>query len=199
MRFFLIAAAGACVCAFGTVWAAQAPANEDTAMKTIVDFEAGTPPWRNVDDVVMGGVSSSRMRMDEAAAIFEGELSLENQGGFASVRSEPLASGLGGFEGIRLRVKGDGKRYEFHIHTSDGFDGAGYHLAFETERAAWTEVDLPFESFTATYRGRELPDYPPIDAEKIRVLGFLIADKQAGPFRLEIDWIKGYRGGEEHE
>lgn len=161
--------------------------------KTIVDFGPESDPWRNVDDSVMGGVSSSRMRVEDNTAVFEGELSLENNGGFASVRSDVLEQDLEGFGGVRMRVKGDGQKYQLRIRVGQAFDGPSHQMTFETQKDDWIEVELPFSSFFAAYRGRQLPDHPPIDAAKITTMGFLIADKQEGNFRLEIDWLQGYR------
>ena len=66
-------------------------------------------------------------------------------------------------------------------------------MTFKTKKDEWMEVDLPFSNFFAAYRGRQLPEHPPIDAAKITTMGLLIADKQEGNFRLEIDWLQGYR------
>jgi hypothetical protein len=160
---------------------------------TLFDFDSPEEAWRNVDDSVMGGVSSSRMRIEDGTAIFQGELSLENNGGFASVRSDLLEHDLAGFEGVRLRVKGDGQRYQLRIRADRAFDGPSHQMTFETKKDAWIEVDLPFSDFFAAYRGRQMPNHPPIDAAKIATMGILIADKQEGNFRLEIDWVKAYR------
>ena len=166
---------------------------EDETSTPIVDFGADSPAWRSIDDDVMGGISSSRMRIEGDAAVFEGRLSLENNGGFASVRSEILQQDLKGHKGIRLRVKGDGQKYQFRIRTNSAFDGPSYQMTFQTRSEEWIEVDLPISEFRAAYRGRQLPDHPPIDTGKIATVGFLIADKQEGDFRLSVDWVKAYR------
>ena len=177
--------------------AAVSAADEEEQMRTIVDFGLESTPWRNIDDVVMGGVSSSRMRLEEGVAVFEGHLSLENNGGFASVRSEVVQQDLTGYTGVRVRVKGDGRKYQFRIHTGTEMDGPSYQMPFETVKDTWLEVDLPFSGFVASFRGRALPDHPPIDLAKIRTLGLLVADKQQGDFRLEIDWVRAYRAAGE--
>jgi hypothetical protein len=141
----------------------------------------------------MGGVSSGRMRMMETTAVFEGALSLENNGGFASLRSDALDYPLQGFSGVRLRIKGDGKRYQFRLRTSAAFDGPSYRCSFDTRKDEWEEVDLPFSEFVASFRGRVLPDYPALKPRDIVTLGVLVADKQEGNFRLEVDWIKAYQ------
>ena len=50
-----------------------------------------------------------------------------------------------------------------------------------------------FSAFEPVFRGRRVPDHPPLDPAEVKTLGLLIADKQAGPFRLELEWISGYR------
>ncbi|MCA9418447.1 MAG: CIA30 family protein, partial [Candidatus Omnitrophica bacterium] len=113
-------------------------------------------------------------------------------GGFASIRSQPQPFDLSDCQGVQIRVKGDGKRYQFRIRTDSRFDGPNYQVTFETKPEEWTVHQFLFTDFIATYRGRRLPDHPPIDPAKIQSFGFLIADKQEGPFEIEIDWIGAY-------
>lgn len=168
--------------------------DEDMSQKILLfEFLSNEEAWPNVDDVVMGGASSSRMTIEQSIAIFEGKLSLENNGGFASVRSNTFVKDITGLNAVRLRVRGDGKKYQFRIRTSHDFDGVSYQKTFETEKDLWIDVELLFTDFVAGFRGRLLPNEPPIDASKISAFGFLIADKQEGPFRLEIDWIAAFR------
>lgn len=166
--------------------------NGDTIM--LFDFRSSEQLWRNIDDVVMGGVSSSHMRIENDLAVFQGELSLENNGGFASIRSDRLSPDLADYDGVRVRVRGDGKKYQLRIRTSTAFDGPSYQIAFATTKNVWTEIDLDFSDFAAAFRGRQLPNHPALDPAEIVTLGFLIANKQAGTFRLEIESISAYRG-----
>jgi monofunctional biosynthetic peptidoglycan transglycosylase len=149
--------------------------------------------WIVVDDVVMGGRSASEIRFRDGPAVFTGTLSLENNGGFASTRTLPRDFGLEGYTGIRLRVLGDGKRYRFRIRTDGRYDGIAYQLGFVTTQGEWSVIDLPFDQFVASFRGRSLPDAGPLNPAAIQQIGFLVADKQVGRFTLEIDWIKAYR------
>ncbi len=162
--------------------------------KTITDFNH--PPllrWSSVDDVVMGGVSDSLMQVSEdGAGIFTGHLSLENNGGFASVRAPLPENDFTGYEGIVLRVKGDGKHYSFRIRTDMYFDGVLYRRDFDTEDGVWMDVKLPFSEFQPSFRGRTVPDAPPLDPSGIFQIGFLISQKQEGEFRLEVKQIEGY-------
>lgn len=160
----------------------------------VCDFKTTCLTWANVDDVVMGGVSDSAMRLNpDGGATFSGNLSLENSGGFASVRTVLSRRNYSGFDGFRIRVKGDGKRYSFRARNDDRFDGVVYKFDFETVPGEWMEIDLPFAGFIPTFRGRTLDDVPPLDSANIAQIGLLISNRQAGEFRLEVDRIEAYR------
>ena len=173
----------------------------DTATnKTLFDFQAAThsPAWEVVNDDVMGGVSTSRFQvLTNGCAVFSGTVRLENNGGFASVRSAPLRENLTGLTAFVLRVRGDGRRYKFSARIGAGFDTPPYQLAFTTKRGEWEEQRLPFKDFVPTFRGRLLTDVPALNPAKVTSVGFLISDKQEGPFKLEVAWIKASaRAGE---
>jgi NADH dehydrogenase [ubiquinone] 1 alpha subcomplex assembly factor 1 len=159
---------------------------------TLLDFEdaAEAALWRPVDDVVMGGISSSGFDLAEAGiARFSGRVSLEYNGGFASVRTPPRDWNTAGATAFVLRVRGDGHAYKFTLRTGDGFDGIQYQARFTPPAGEWTEVRLPVASFAATFRGRIVPDAPPLDPARVRALGLMISDRQAGPFELLVDRI----------
>jgi len=159
---------------------------------TLLDFDdaADLALWRPVDDVVMGGVSrSSFERAGAGVARFSGNVSLENFGGFASVRTPPRDWDAAGAQAFLLRVRGDGKTYKFTVRTSDGFDGIQYQSRFSTTAGEWTDVRLPVREFVATFRGRKVPFAASLDPAKARAIGFMISDKQAGPFELLVDRI----------
>lgn len=168
--------------------------NADAASETIFfDLQATTnsPAWQIVNDDVMGGVSMSQFQvLTNGGAVFSGVVSLENNGGFASVRSSPVRENLNGADAFVFRVRGDGRRYKFTVRTEAGFNAPNYQAEFTTKRGEWKEHRLALKDFVPTFRGRVLTDVPPLNAAKIASLGFLIADKQSGPFRLEISWIK---------
>jgi monofunctional biosynthetic peptidoglycan transglycosylase len=88
-----------------------------------------------------------------------------------------------------LRVKGDGRAYKFTVRTDDGFDGIQYQSRFTPPAGEWHEARLPVASFAATFRGRIVPGSAPLDPARVRALGLMISDRQAGPFELLVDWI----------
>jgi len=162
------------------------------ADKILFDFQSvsNAAAWQIVNDDVMGGVSSSTFRLTNGVALFQGEVSLENSGGFASVRSLPARHDLGGRDAFVVRVRGDGRRYKFTARTERSFDSAIYQIAFSTKSGEWEEHRLPMKDFVPTFRGRVLSDSPPLDGAEITSVGFLISDRQAGRFHLEVAWIK---------
>jgi NADH dehydrogenase [ubiquinone] 1 alpha subcomplex assembly factor 1 len=161
----------------------------------IFDFntEAECKSWSPINDVVMGGVSRSRFDfVGESIAEFSGTVSLENSGGFASIRSAPSSYDLRTYTGLLLRVRGDGKQYKINLKTEAALDGVQYQVVFNTEAGTWTEIRIPFSRFVPMVRGVQAYDSPPLDTASICSCGLLISDKQAGPFRVDVDWIGAY-------
>lgn len=164
----------------------------ETETRLITDFSnLASQQWIITNDGVMGGKSSSQFQINkDGNGVFLGTVSLQNNGGFASVKNhEPL--NLDGYRSVRLSVLGDGNRYSFRLQTGSGSSVHpwSYELRFETKDGEWTDIELPLDSFVATYRGRTPDDVPPLDQSKIQRYGFLISDEQEGSFRLEIDKI----------
>ena len=164
--------------------------------KRLIDFKASkeSKQWRIINDGVMGGLSQSGIEIaSPAIAVFKGKLSLENNGGFASVRRLPHDYKLAGFDGILLRVKGDGRAYQFRARTNKRFDGVSYRAEFKTKPGKWMTVKIPFNSLRPTFRGRPVPSAPELKPEAISQIGFLLGDKREGDFRLEVDWMQAYQ------
>lgn len=161
-------------------------------MKVLLDFDdpAEVALFSPIDDVVMGGRSSSRMvQAAPGVAAFEGTVSLENNGGFASARSAARDWDTAGAHVFVLRVRGDGRRYRFNVRTPGSMSAFRYEAPLEINAGAWTEVEIPVEALRGKAFGRAVPLVGAPDPARIHQLGFMISDRQAGPFRLEIDWI----------
>jgi NADH dehydrogenase [ubiquinone] 1 alpha subcomplex assembly factor 1 len=155
------------------------------------DTPASTQNWQPINDGVMGGVSVSRMRFDMAGhAVFEGEVSLENNGGFASVRASELDLGCPDTAGYVLTVWGDGHTYKLNLRTDSGFDGVNYQAVFTPMPGLWTQTVLPLAAFEPSFRGRIVQGAPPLQPERVRQVGLMISDKQAGQFRLMVKTIE---------
>jgi hypothetical protein len=121
---------------------------------TIIDFSRGDVTWPHINDGVMGGVSSGEMSTGDGYATFRGTVSFDNNGGFSSVRSQAVVHDLSAFEGLVLRVRGDGKRYGFRLKTDASFDGVSYQVQIEPPAGEWTEISVPFIDFISRQEGR---------------------------------------------
>jgi len=157
----------------------------------LFDFSGAEPSWYIVNDNVMGGVSKSSVFVDPELQrlSFSGAVSLENNGGFASTRSQWTGYDLSAFDGIALRVRGDGNTYRFRIRTEETGFGIAYTGLFKTGADAWQEIYIPFSETVPLYRGFVVNAAGPLDPESIRSFGLMLADKQQGKFSLDVDWI----------
>lgn len=162
----------------------------------ILDFSRpdDRQPWQVINDGVMGGKSRSEMVFTETGtAVFQGTVSLENNGGFASTRTSPRNYTIGGYSGLLLQVRGDGRDYQLRVRTDARFDGISYRYRFATHPGGVQTIRALFSDFEPVFRGQVLENIPQLTPADIRQIGFLIADSRAGAFRLEIDWIKAFR------
>ena len=163
--------------------------------RILVDFDdpAEVGWFSPIDDAVMGGVSSSRMvQAAPGIAAFEGTVSLENNGGFASVRSRPRDWAMAGATVLVLRLRGDGKAYRFNLRTPNTPSAFRFEAPLDLPAGAWHDVEVPIAALRAKAFGRPVPLVGPPDPARVNQLGFMISDRQAGMFRLEIDRV-GWR------
>lgn len=156
---------------------------------TIYTFskETNLKEWRIVNDGVMGGISKSSMMLTEAGhGQFSGYVSLANNGGFASIVLNKTIKVAKENKFIVLRIKGDGKRYEFRLK-GEALQSESYVHQFKTS-GEWENIKLEIGAFYPQFRGREL-NIPNFNFKTITQLSFLIANKQEEDFVLLIDWI----------
>lgn len=159
----------------------------DFTDKNIID------KWSITNDDVMGGVSTSSVSVGENnCLIFSGDVSLDNNGGFASLRSPIDDYNLSAYEGFLIKLKGDGKNYYLSFRQTKFFTGFNFTQRFQTEKEKWQTLKLPFKDFKLKYYGREVTDQKSADKSNIKQLSILISDKQEGPFKIEIEWIGLY-------
>ena len=152
--------------------------------------------WQTVNDGVMGGVSEGKFKItDKKTLEFFGTLSLENNGGFASVRTKAKKLGLQKGDVLVVKVRGDGREYSMNLHVPRPLVAFSYRATVQTKKDVWIEVKLPLDKFVATSFGRPVRDAGAVDPKEVNGLGFLLGDKQAGPFEMEVESIKVVRAG----
>ena len=175
-----------------TVPAAPAPSAPAVGPAVLVDLgePAAVAAWTTVNDPVMGGRSTSAVTFGAGGLVFAGNISLENNGGFASARG-PIDPEIGrraaGATSLRVRAVGDGKTYMLKVETGQPWS---YIQRFATDPGVRRNYDLPVAGFESV--GMFLnpaPGAPPLDPSTINRVGIYILDKQEGPFQLVVSAI----------
>jgi len=147
-----------------------------------------------VDDGVMGGRSQGKVKRSESGSLlFRGRLSLENNGGFSSLRIDTGTWDLAAWTGLELKVKGDGRTYNLRLTTDARHrnDAVSFQAGFPTTEGEWTVVRVPFSKLKASWRGNKLDTK--FDAAEIEEVGVILADKKPGDFALEIESISSFK------
>lgn len=167
----------------------------------VFQFEEGEPNWYTVDDSVMGGISDSRVDVvfsqtgpednliEDYRLYFAGTMSLENNGGFSSARSDWMPMDLSNYDGILLRVLGDGKNYRLRIRSAEFGSRISYNALFRTKADTWTLAYVPFEDMVPTRFGYVM-DVGKLDPATVASFGLMLSDKQPGEFALQVDWMR---------
>ena len=173
---------------------ADASESEAGQQRMLTDFTPDTfhLGWYIVNDNVMGGRSKGDFEINDGQLHFAGATNT-NGGGFSSIRTHRMRLDLSQYDGIRLQVEGDGRRYTWRITTSARWQGReiSYWADFDTRNGTLGWVDIPFSEFVPKYRGMDLYE-PDLDPAQITGMGLMIYDKQDGPFELHLGSVKAY-------
>ena len=156
---------------------------------TLIDFNSKTEleDWTIVNDTVMGGVSSSSIELTkDGHANFKGKVSLEKNGGFASVRFNCPDTKLGDATKALLRIKGDGNEYQLRFKETAS-DGHSYIIAFPTS-GEWETIELELAEMVPSFKGRQL-NMDNFDHTFIDELSLFIGNEELS-FNLLIDKIE---------
>lgn len=143
--------------------------------------------WRLVNDVVMGGRSTSEFYLNEDGnGVFTGTISLENNGGFSFLRYRFDEKNIEGFKKVSIRLKGDGKEYQFRAKPNK-YNQESYMRVFKTN-GEWQTIEILLSDLQPFFRGRKL-DISNFSSSKLEEVGFLIGNKSNEQFKLVIDSI----------
>lgn len=158
---------------------------------TIIDFQQSQEldNWVIVNDTVMGGRSRAQLDIYDAYLSFSGVLSLENNGGFSSIRRAQNSKTWLSDRPIKIRVKGDGRQYQLRFRTNQRVDGVHYVVRFKPKADETTVFEFNQSDFVPQFRGRIIKDTPALDFANIEQVGFVIADGIAGEFMLLVERI----------
>jgi len=165
----------------------------DDTPKVLFDFTGAdaAKEWQAVNDGVMGGVSEGKFKItDKKTMEFFGTLSLANNGGFASVRTKAKILGLEKGDTLVVKVRGDGREYSLNLYLNKPLVAFSYRATVQTKKDEWIEIKIPLDNFEAVSFGRPVKSAGAVKPEEIKALGFTLGDKKAGPFKMEVEWVK---------
>jgi len=155
----------------------------------LYQFDKNSPSsdWQIVDDVVMGGRSNGEFHFnDKGNGVFEGRVSLENNGGFSSIRHRENFE-VQSRKNIRIHLKGDGSNYQFRVKANSS-DRHSYISKFPTS-GEWEFIEINLSDMYPAFRGQKL-NITNFDKNQIVELAFLIGNKKAQEFKLEIKSVE---------
>lgn len=155
----------------------------------VFDFDHNTTieNWKIVDDVVMGGRSNGRFSIDkDGNGVFWGNVSLENNGGFSSVQY-PLNMKASKDIKVSIRLKGDGKDYQFRIKSNRN-TYYSYITSFKTS-GDWETIVINLKDLYPSFRGQVM-NMPNFTGNSIEEIVFLIGNKKNESFSLLLDKIE---------
>lgn len=162
-----------------------------TSLATMLNLAPG--PWLVINDDVMGGRSTASVDAFGAGLRFEGELSLENNGGFSSTR-RLLNTPPAGADGVRIEVRGNGRDYQFRLRQDQRFNGVAWRAPFSTSED-WQVIELRFADFEPVFRGQPVPEAGPADPANVNQVSFMISDRREGHFELEVRRLEFFSEG----
>ncbi len=165
---------------------------QNATMEKRIDFSNAqeTQNWIIVNDTVMGGRSRASLSVEKNMLVFAGDLSLQNNGGFASIRRiyEPLSWNRS--ETLEIKVLGDGRSYQFRLRTNQNADDVAYVANFTTTKNQIQTLQFDIKDFTPQFRGRLVRGAPTLSFSDIAQIGFVLSDRNPGQFVLQISHIR---------
>ena len=200
--------------------------SDPNASLTLFDFTDNSPDsdpdrfarvWGELNDVVMGGKSEGAAtivtistedggKCAKLSGVVQGE-----GGGFVSMRTRNFVTPLDleEYDGLKMRVRGDGRRYKLILRDTEDFFALSYHTIFDTTEGEWIDVEFPFDDFTPVLRGDavkrgESADYRDFRKNRLYSLQVMMSKYElgtgelnptfaSGPISLEISSVKAYK------
>lgn len=147
--------------------------------------------WKINNDGVMGGLSKGNIDVYENTIKFYGSVSLENNGGFTSYRSPFSKFNLSDVDSVTIRYKSLGRGMGLTLENDRRFYLPYSKLYLASTEGEWTTKTFSIHEFQENRLGEVIRDGVTKDflSSVIRI-GFITADKMAGDFEFEIDYLE---------
>lgn len=147
--------------------------------------------WQVVNDGVMGGLSQGNAELTDNSILFKGKVSLDNNGGFSSLRSNFSRKKLSSYEQVKIRYRSEGISLAMTLSVSRAWYVPNYKTSLSSTDGEWKTLTLNLKDFRKHYIGRPMNETLNSNAlsEVIR-LGFITDEKKYGDFEFELDYIE---------
>ncbi|MBE15319.1 MAG: hypothetical protein CL867_03660 [Cytophagaceae bacterium] len=147
--------------------------------------------WYVVLDGVMGGRSSGAIELTNSSVVFQGSISLANNGGFASFRSDYGQYDLSQFKEVAIRYRSTGQDFAFTLNKYRRFYRPNFKADLPVTDGQWVTKNIPWEGFKRYRLGNRLSGaLTTDDLKKVIRMGFISNEKKASPFNFEVDYIR---------
>ena len=156
-----------------------------------IDFnENELEGWYIINDGVMGGLSKGQAQFTEEGLLFYGSVSLENNGGFTSLRAPFGDYNLSEFKQITIRYRSKGISMALQMEEDRRFYYPNFKVklpkseAWVTKTYALSEV----RQYRMGYATGNLMKQQ--DQSEIIRMGFITDEKKAGDFEFEVAYVE---------
>ena len=171
---------------------ATIPMSSSDSMINFGRAAGGVQEWIMISDNVMGGITASNLAYTDSSMVLSGTISLENYGGFASVKTKFGRFDLSEYKGVRIRFKAVNQRFAFTLENSRNWTQPYLKGDFGSAKAnTWTETTIYFKDFNEYQIGEPTGGkLDPAQLKGIVRLGIITNEKKEGPFSLEVDYVE---------
>ena len=159
--------------------------------------------WGPLDDVVMGGKSSSEIKITDSLK-WNADVTTENNGGFAGIRTKTFAAIDGSScKGLKLNIDGtQGEDLKLILRDNGEWNGIAWAKTFSTNKMGSTSVAIPFNSLVPTKFARKVAGMGTFNSKNIQAVqitfskfeydGGLNPTFHEGKFQFQLNDIKFY-------
>lgn len=177
---------------FSTLLILMLPLMTSSSTELKFDFGTGTggTDWEVINDGVMGGLSQGKMSLTENSLLYQGNISLRNNGGFSSLKSPFKRFDLSGFTQVEMRFRATGQAFAMTLEQDQRFYMPNFKYEFRAQTGKWTTIRVPLADFQQYRMGRALGNkMTTVSLQNTLRIGLISNEKREGDFQIEIDYI----------
>ena len=162
---------------------------------SIIDFGNSAEKnqeWKLLSDNIMGGVTKSKIEYTNNSVLLSGNISLDNYGGFSSIKTKYKSVDLSKYNGIKIKFKSTNQKFAFTLEDNQDWTQPNYKREFSSKKDdTWEEVIIYFKDFQEIVIGETTGNMMKSKSLKNIVrMGIMTYEKKEGPFNLEVDYIE---------